>query len=284
MPIEAALQCFAAELQVLQRDGGLLVAHKMEHDAGVLECELRRANMPEAALLLAQLATAGVCTMQAAAAQARSRDRPPRSVMQLRMSFNHGLFAIGLLKASRMYGIGRPAETTESRQHTAAYDADLAGRLYFAMRGIGYGTPPVQITAANESLMRFQAGESIQQIAAVGPSGKAIAPKTVVNYILAELKQGQPVDLVRFKRQCAEIGCAPPSETEWKQLLTAFNQSMSRADVPQTHLELLVTFLPEAAKPRVERTAAEQATMISWHQKAAWFLALHHVGRQPSFE
>ena len=224
--------------------------------------------------------------MQAAAAQARSRDRPPRSVMQLRMSFNHGLFAIGLLTASRMYGIGRPAETTESRHHTAAYDAELAGRLYFAMRGIGYGTPPVHITAANESLMRFQAGESIQQIAAVGPSGKAIliAPKTVFNYILAELKQGQPVDLVRFKRQCAEIGCAPPSEIEWKQLLTAFNQSMSRADVPQTHLALLVTFLPEAAKPRVERTAAEQATMASWHLKAAWFLALHHVGRQPSFE
>jgi len=87
-------------------------------------------------------------------------------------------------------------------------------------------------------------------------SGKAIAPKTVVNYILAELKQDQPLDLVRFQRQCAEIGCAPPSETEWKQLLTAFNQSMSRADVPQTHLDLLVTFLPEAAKPRAERTAA----------------------------
>ena len=53
---------------------------------------------------------------------------------------------------------------------------------------------------------------------------------------------------------------------------------------PRLNLELLVTFLPEAAKPRAERTAAEQATVISWYQKAAWFLALHHVGRQPSFE
>ena len=106
----------------------------------------------------------------------------------------------------------------------------------------------------------------------------------MVNYILAELKQGQPLDLVRFQRQCAEIGCAPPSETEWKQLLTAFNQSMSRADVPPKHLDLLVTFLPEAAKPRAERTAAEQATVTLWYQKVAWFLALHHVGRQPSFE
>ena len=282
MPLEAALQCFAAELQVLQRDGGLLVAHKMEHDAGVLECELRRANMPEAALLLAQLATAGVCTMQAAAAQARSRDRPPRSVTQLRMSFNHNLFAIGLLAAGRMYGIGRPGETTQSRPHTAAYDAELAGRLYFAMRGIGHGTPPVRISAAEESFTRFQAGESLQQIAAVGPSGKAIAPRTVVNYILAAFKQGQTLDLARFERQCAELGYAPPSETEWKQLLTAFDQRMSHADITQTHL--LMTFLPEAAKPRAERTAAEQATVTSWHQKAAWFLALRRVGRQPSFE
>ena len=53
------------------------------------------------------------------------------------------------------------------------------------------------------------------------------------------------------------------------------------ADVPQT--QLLATFLPEAAKPRVERTVTEQATVTSWHQKVAWFLALHHVGRQPSF-
>ena len=104
----------------------------------------------------------------------------------------------------------------------------------------------------------------------------------MVNYILAALKQGKPLDLARFTRQCAEIGCASPSETEWKQLLTAFDQSMSRADVPQT--QLLATFLPEAAKPRVERTVAEQATVTSWHQKVAWFLALHHVGRQPSFK
>ena len=31
--------------------------------------------------------------------------------------------------------------TTESRAHTAAYDAMLAGRLYFAMRGIAYVAP-----------------------------------------------------------------------------------------------------------------------------------------------
>ena len=54
------------------------------------------------------------------------------------------------------------------------------------------------------------------------------------------------------------------------------------ADITQTHL--LMTFLPEAAKPRAERTAAEQATVTSWHQKVAWFLALRHVGRQPSFK
>ena len=109
--------------------------------------------------------------MQAAAAQQTSAQRPSRTAEQLRNSFNHNLFAIKLSAACRMYGVVLPVEREGYRAHNALYDAELAGRLYYAMRGIGYETPPVRITAANESLMRFQAGESIQQIAAVGPSG-----------------------------------------------------------------------------------------------------------------
>ena len=45
--------------------------------------EFRRASMPELALLLEQLATEGICTMQAAAAQQRKRI-VPRTVEQLR--------------------------------------------------------------------------------------------------------------------------------------------------------------------------------------------------------
>ena len=103
----------------------------------------------------------------------------------------------------------------------------------------------------------------------------------MVNYILAAVKQGKPLDLTRFKRQCADVGCAPPSETEWNQLLSAVNENTG-ADVTQT--QLLAAFIPEAAKSSAERTAAEQATVIKWHQKLAWFLALRHAGLPPSFE
>ena len=38
-----------------------------------------------------------------------------------------------------MYGVPMPTEADGYRLHTALYDAEMAGRLYFAMRGIRYG-------------------------------------------------------------------------------------------------------------------------------------------------
>ena len=38
--------------------------------------------------------------------------------------------------ACRMYGVAMPVEREGYRAHNALYDAELAGRLYFAMRGI----------------------------------------------------------------------------------------------------------------------------------------------------
>ena len=90
--------------------------------------------MPEFALLLEQLATEGICTMQAAAAQQRQRI-VPRTVEQLRDSFDPGAYPISLSAACRMYGVVAPAATPGGgRPHTALYDATLAGRLFFAMR------------------------------------------------------------------------------------------------------------------------------------------------------
>ena len=46
-----------------------------------------------------------------------------------------------------MYGVPKPAESDEYRPHRALlplkghFDAELAGRLYFAMRGICYRVP-----------------------------------------------------------------------------------------------------------------------------------------------
>ena len=47
--------------------------------------------------------------------------------------------------ACRMYGIPMPTEADGYRLHTALYDAEMAGRLYFAMRGIRYRESPRRI-------------------------------------------------------------------------------------------------------------------------------------------
>ena len=70
------------------------------------------------------------------AAQQRARVRPPRTDEQLRNSFNFKLYAIKLASACRMYGVVMPAEGLGYRAHNALWDAEAAGRLYFAMRGI----------------------------------------------------------------------------------------------------------------------------------------------------
>ena len=76
--------------------------------------------------------------MQAAAAQQRSAQRPSRTAEQLRNSFNHNLYAISLSAACRMYGVAMPVEHEGYCAHNALYDAELSGRLYFAMRGIAH--------------------------------------------------------------------------------------------------------------------------------------------------
>ena len=79
--------------------------------------------------------------MQAAAAQQRLTVRPSRTDEQLRDSFNFNLYAVTLSNACRMCGVAMPAERAGYRAHNAMYDAELAGRLYCAMRGIAYGAP-----------------------------------------------------------------------------------------------------------------------------------------------
>ena len=140
MPLADVLRQFSVALHRLRHDGGLLVAHLLESDAGLLHSELRCVGAVGDAALLAALATDGVCTMQAAAAQQRLAVRPPRTDAQLRNSFNFNLRAINLAAACRMYGVAMPAESGGYRAHAALFDAELAGRLYFAMRGIAYAT------------------------------------------------------------------------------------------------------------------------------------------------
>ena len=144
VPLTEALRHFAVALQTLQRDGGVLVAHLLENDVGLLQCEYQRVGAISDAALLAALATDSVCTMQAAAAQQRLAVRPSRTYAQLRNSFNFNLIAINLAAACRMYGVAMPEESDSYRAHAAMYDAELAGRLYLAMRGIAYATAPAR--------------------------------------------------------------------------------------------------------------------------------------------
>lgn len=110
----------------------------MEHDAALVKRECQRIGAIDDAALLNTLATDGVCTMQAAAAQQRARVRPPRTDEQLRNSFKFNAYLIKLASACRMYGVAMPAEGLKYRAHNALWDAEVAGRLYFAMRGIAY--------------------------------------------------------------------------------------------------------------------------------------------------
>ena len=148
MPLADVLRQFSVALRRLRRDGGLLVAHLLEYDAGILQGELQRVGAVDDAALLTELATEGVCTMQAAAAQQHFRGGSvaaalmPRSAEQLRQSFNHRLYAITLSNACRMYGVSPPADKEGYCAHRAMYDAELAGRLYFVMRGIAYAAAP----------------------------------------------------------------------------------------------------------------------------------------------
>ena len=92
------------------------------------------------AALLEELAKAGVCTMQAAAAQ-QEGDLTLRTEAELRAPGFAARWYIALSAACRMYGVPTLAERDGSRFHTALFDAEMAGRLYFAMRGTCYREP-----------------------------------------------------------------------------------------------------------------------------------------------
>ena len=116
----------------------------MEFDGGILLREYERAGCDEDSALITGLATAGVCTMHAAAAQQQG-DLISRSEEQLRNPGFRSKYPIALSTACRMYGVPMPTEAGGYRLHTALYDAEMAGRLYFAMRGLRYREAPIRV-------------------------------------------------------------------------------------------------------------------------------------------
>ena len=141
MPLADVLRQFSVALRRLRRDGGLLVAHLLENDAGLLQGELQRVGAMDDAALLTELATEGVCTMQAASVQ-QECDPTSRTEAELRAPGFGAKWHVALSPACQMYGVPPPAERGDgSRFHQALFDAEMAGRLYFAMRGTCYREP-----------------------------------------------------------------------------------------------------------------------------------------------
>ena len=92
------------------------------------------------AALLEELAKAGVCTMQAAAAQ-QEGDLTLRTEAEFRAPGFAARWYIALSAACRMYGVPTLATRDGYRFHSALFDAEMSGRLYFAMRGLCYRVP-----------------------------------------------------------------------------------------------------------------------------------------------
>ena len=152
MPLADVLRQFSVALRRLRRDGGLLVAHLLEYDAGLLLGELQRVEAVDDAALLAALATEGVCTMQAASVQ-QECDPTSRTEAELRAPGFGAKWHVALSPACQMYGVPPPAERGDgSRFHQALFDAEMAGRLYFAMRGIRYRVPVRRVLRRLHSL------------------------------------------------------------------------------------------------------------------------------------
>ena len=152
MPLADVLRQFSVALRRLRRDGGLLVAHLLENDAGLLEGELQRVGAVDDAALLTELATEGVCTMQAASVQ-QECDPTSRTEAELRAPGFGAKWHMALSPACQMYGVPPPAERGDgSRFHQALFDAEMAGRLYFAMRGIRYRVPVRRVLRRLHSL------------------------------------------------------------------------------------------------------------------------------------
>ena len=104
------------------------------------------------AALLEELAKAGVCTMQAAAAQ-QEGDLTLRTEAELRAPGFGAKWHVALSPACQMYGVPPPVERGDgSRFHHALFDAEMAGRLYFAMRGIRYRVPVRRVLRRLHSL------------------------------------------------------------------------------------------------------------------------------------
>ena len=112
----------------LRADGGTLVSHGLEFDAGTVLEEYRRLDGSEGAHLLTQLAQAGACTFGMAYAlqtEPRVKEKP-----SLSWTCEH----VGVAMLDRQ---------ADHRPHTALYDAEMHGRLYLRLKAMEANGEPI---------------------------------------------------------------------------------------------------------------------------------------------
>ena len=112
IPIAEAMRQLGAELRKLDAEGGKLIAHNLEFDAGILRAELERLGdeFAETTERLCRLAKDGVCTLELAQKK---------------------FVGVGKLDTvCEPFGI----DTTSTMRHTAVYDAEIAATLYSRMK------------------------------------------------------------------------------------------------------------------------------------------------------
>ena len=124
IPLQDALQRLARVLCDINKNGGTLVGHHLEFDAGILREEFLRVGATDDARILSRLATTGCCTMNLSLELMGDFPNAPAKKFGPSLSSAYMQF-VGAIPS---------AGGKRSGLHSALFDANLAGQLFFALR------------------------------------------------------------------------------------------------------------------------------------------------------
>ena len=166
-PISYVLARLLVALRDTAREGGTIVSHGLEFDAGHLLREYQRIESVcvTGVRLLTQLAQAGACTFGMAYAlqtEPRVKEKPSLSWTCERV------------------GVAMLDRQPNSRPHTALYDAEMHGRLYFRLKAMEangepiYGHLPPGVAPAADASKEATYFPDLNQLPAVRKKVKAL--------------------------------------------------------------------------------------------------------------
>ena len=122
VPLAEALADLMRNVLEVSGQGGLLVCHQLEFDAGIIARELSRCKMAEASKLWADIARAGFCTMD------------PHIGSWARQSFNDDRERIKMFSLKELVRLLVPERRDLlGHHHTASADACMVLEVAFAL-------------------------------------------------------------------------------------------------------------------------------------------------------